>query len=108
MKLAGGQRVKGVGRERIQRGGMIDIVRSGRTERMARAASIVRTFPTKAYVSMSVPSYVSLTPKDPSKPRQASEMTRVTMGETRTLRRYWQRIIKRELTADRQRLSKKL
>lgn len=97
--LAEGQQVRGIGRERVQRGGVIDIVRSGITERQARSSGITRATPTRAIVYIRVPHYAAMRRKDPTQPYLPDEITKVTASELNDMRLLWQETFIQQATA---------
>lgn len=89
-KLARGMAIKGIGKERVQRGGSIHNVRSGLTERQAKSSGIVEATAVRAKVTMTVPRYSTIRRKDPSMPFTPTEVTAVSQSEYRMLAMRWQ------------------
>lgn len=93
-----GHRIRG--REaRVIKGGLVSIVRSGQTERQARAASNIRTTPSEGVLTMRVPHYITQRSKM-DRPKQGQEITTVPEGEVREVSRVAHREFFRELHAE--------
>lgn len=110
-KLASGQTLIINGRlvnEKVQKGGEIDAVRGGDTERQAEGAPTVVTNPNMAKLRFIVPRYAAIKPRDPSKPNLRFELTRTTAAERTQLRKEWMRSYKRSVNAYRETIRKTL
>jgi len=90
-KLARGEKVYVGGvrlRDKVKKGGVVKVVRSGKTEQQARVARAVRSTPNKAVLSMSVPRYAATRPLG-GKPDLPSEITATVPADVAYLRRTW-------------------
>ena len=76
-----GQRI----RERVQRGGVVNVVRSGRTENMAKASTPVAAFPTRAVIRLRVNEAVARRPGQ-GKPDMAGEILMTPQDERDMIR----------------------
>ena len=90
----------------VQRGGTVDIVRKGFTERKARAAVAISSYPTRAVIKMLVPSYAALKMPAADRPHMAKEMTTVTLWEKRHMANKWEKEMGRMITAYSERITK--
>ena len=75
----------------VQRGGIIDNVRKGWTERQARRSPGVFASKTRGTITMFVPSYAAIRHRDPGKPDKEAEITAVAPQEYPELRRVFER-----------------
>ncbi len=65
----------------VRKGGLVDNVRGGNTERMARAGYLLKTSGKRAVLTMMVPRYISMRRRDPSKPNMGAEITTIVRNE---------------------------
>ena len=110
-KLASGETIRVGGkllRDKVRRGGVIDIVRSGLTERQAVAASPVQAYPSRAILHLMVPQYAAMARKDKSQPDMRYEITRTTQDERTRMMIYWVRIFLQQVGQTRSRMRLKL
>ena len=68
-------------RSKVERGGRVDLVYSGLLESLVTRHHIVKAFPTRATINLQGPRYVTMRPKDPTKPFKAREIITVRDDE---------------------------
>lgn len=73
--------------EQIIKGGEVDIVRSGTTERKANIQTAIFASPTRAKTRVIVPDYVLK--KRPGQPNQKREIQKITRSENNRLTMAW-------------------
>ena len=92
----------------VQRGGVIDNVRKGWTERQARQSPGVFASKTRGTLTMFVPRYAAIQNRDGNKPDKAAEITAVAPSEYPALRRVFQRTFVNRIGLLRDRVLKRI
>lgn len=90
-KLAAGQTAFFGGEkitDRVEKGGRVDLVRTGRTETQSEASAPIRATPTKAEVILRVPRYILYAQKN-GRIRLAAEITALTDSDKAVLTEVW-------------------
>ena len=93
--------------ERVQRGGKVDIVRSGHSERSARSANVIASYPTRATLRIQVKPGVGVRPKD-DKPDMRHEVTFTPANEREMMRVVVSNEFRSQLLADHSHLKQRL
>lgn len=91
--LARGERVIAKGRqlpaEKVVKGGQVDVVRAGSTERKAEAPAPIRSTENKAVVRLKVPRYAGDRRNRTGRPNMGREIKTITNREKQTMVRVW-------------------